>query len=456
MSDFREFGHKVIDWVADYLESSERFPVLSTIQPNDIIDGLPAHGPEQGETLDRIFDDFERVILPGITHWNHPRFLAFFANTSSPPAVLAELLSAALNANGILWKTSPAVTELEVVTLRWLLHWMGLPQDWFGMILDTASTSTLHAIAAARAVMAPETRDLGAPNDLVLYASDQAHSSVEKGAMALGFGRRNVRSIGSDAEFRMRPDLLEEAIAADRSVGLRPCCVVATIGTTSTTSVDPVPAIAEIAQREGLWLHVDAAYAGSAAVVPEFRWILDGCERADSLVFNPHKWLMVPVDCSILYCRHPDVLRHTFSLVPEILRTTDGGLNMMDYGIPLGRRFRSLKLWFVLRYYGHEGLAEIIREQVAMTQELRNKIASDPRFEICAPSEFSVVCFRQRGSDETNRMLLDAVNGSGRFFISSTVVHGRYILRIAVGNIQTTRATLDELWSLLDALATVG
>jgi aromatic-L-amino-acid/L-tryptophan decarboxylase len=456
MSDFREFGHKLIDWVADYLESSERFPVLSTVQPNDIIDGLPAHGPEQGETLDRIFDDFERVILPGITHWNHPRFLAFFANTSSPPAVLAELLAAALNANGILWKTSPAVTELEVVTLRWLLHWMGLPQDWFGMILDTASTSTLHAIAAARTAMAPETRDVGAPNDLVLYTSDQAHSSVEKGAMALGFGRQNVRSIGSDAEFRMRSDLLEEAIAADRAAGLRPCCVVATIGTTSTTSIDPVPAIAEIARREGLWLHVDAAYAGSAAVVPEFRWILDGCERADSLVFNPHKWLMVPVDCSILYCRHPDVLRQAFSLVPEILRTTDGGLNMMDYGIPLGRRFRSLKLWFVLRYYGHDGLAEVIREQVAMTQELRDKIASDPRFEICAPSKFSVVCFRQRGSDETNRMLLDAVNGSGRFFISSTVVHGRYILRIAVGNIQTSRATLDELWSLLDALVAVG
>jgi aromatic-L-amino-acid decarboxylase len=274
--------------------------------------------------------------------------------------------------------------------------------------------------------------------------------------MALGFGRVNVRSIGSDAEFRMRPDLLEQAIAIDREAGLRPCCVVATVGTTSTTSIDPVEAIADIANREGLWLHVDAAYAGSAAVVPELRWLMDGCERADSLVFNPHKWLMVPVDCSILYCRHPDVLRQAFSLVPEILRTSDGGLNMMDYGIPLGRRFRSLKLWFVLRYYGHEGLAAIIREQVAMTQELKEKIAADPRFEICAPSELSVVCFRQRGSDETNRLLLDGVNGSGRFFISSTVVHGRYILRIAVGNIQTSRATLDELWSLLDALATVG
>jgi aromatic-L-amino-acid/L-tryptophan decarboxylase len=455
IGEFREFGHKLIDWVADYLESPERFPVLSTVQPNDIIDGLPAHGPEQGETLDRIFEDFERIILPGITHWNHPRFLAFFANTSSPPAVLAELLAAALNANGILWKTSPAVTELEVVTLRWLLHWFGLPQDWFGMILDTASTSTLHAIAAARVAMAPETRDIGAPHDLVLYMSDQAHSSVEKGAMALGFGRRNVRSIATDTEFRMRPELLAQAILRDRDAGLRPCCVVATVGTTSTTSIDPVPAIADIAQREGLWLHVDAAYAGSAAVVPEYRWILAGCERADSLVFNPHKWLMVPVDCSVFYCRYPDVLRQAFSLVPDILKTSDGGLNMMDYGIPLGRRFRALKLWFVLRYYGHEGLAQIIREQVSMTHELCSRIAADPRFEICAPTPLSVICFRQRGSDEANRLLLDAINGSGRFFISSTVVQGRYILRIAVGNMLTTRVTLEELWSLLDALVVV-
>ncbi len=455
MGDFREFGHKLIDWVADYLENPERYPVLSTVKPNDIIDGLPAIGPEQGESLDRIFEDFERVILPGITHWNHPRFLAFFANTSSPPAVLAELLAAALNANGILWKTSPAVTELEVVTLRWLLHWFGLPKNWFGMILDTASTGTLHAIAAARASISPETRDYGTPHDLVLYTSEQAHSSVEKGAMALGFGRNNVRLIGTDAEFRMRPDLLAEAILRDRDAGLRPCCIVPTVGTTSTTSIDPVPLIADIAESEGLWLHVDAAYAGSAAVVPEYRWILDGCDRADSLVFNPHKWLMVPVDCSVFYCRRPEVLRQAFSLVPEILRTSDGGLNMMDYGIPLGRRFRALKLWFVLRYYGHEGLAEVIREQVAMTRELRDRIASDARFEICAPSPLSVICFRLRGSDEANRLLLDAVNGSGRFFLSATVVNGRYILRIAVGNIMTTRATLDELWSLLDALSPI-
>jgi aromatic-L-amino-acid decarboxylase len=457
MSDFRDYGHKLVDWVADYLESPERYPVLSSLQPNDIIDSLPAHGPEQGESLDRIIEDFERIILPGITHWNHPRFLAFFANTSSPPAVLAELLAAALNANGILWKTSPAVTELEVVTLGWLLHWFGLPgvgskNAWFGMILDTASTSTLHAIAAARVAIAPETRDSGAPHGLVVYTSEQAHSSVEKGAMALGFGRTNVRHIGTDAEFRMRPDLLAAAITHDRAAGLTPCCIVATVGTTSTTSIDPVPAIADIAAQEGIWLHVDTAYAGSAAIVPEFRWILDGCDRADSLVFNPHKWLMVPVDCSVLYCRHPEVLRQAFSLVPEILRTTDGGLNMMDFGIPLGRRFRSLKLWFVLRYYGHEGLAQIIREQVRMTHQLRDRIAADPRFEICAPTPLSVICFRQRGSDDANRLLLDGINGSGRFFLSATVLNDRYVLRIAIGNMLTTQTTLDELWSLLDAL----
>jgi aromatic-L-amino-acid decarboxylase len=453
LSDFREFSHKLIDWVADYLESPGRYPVLSQVKPGDIVNGLPAHGPDQGEPLDRIFEDFESVILPGITHWNHPRFLAFFANTSSPPAVLAEFLAAALNVNGILWKTSPAVTELEIVTLGWLLDWLGLPEEWFGMILDTASTSTLHAIAAARVSLEPETREAGAPRDLILYTSDQAHSSVEKGAMALGFGRRNVHAIGSDAEFRMRPELLEQAVARDRAAGLRPCCIVATVGTTSTTSIDPAPAIAEIARREGLWLHIDAAYAGSAAIVPEFRWILEGCEHADSFVFNPHKWLMVPVDCSVLYCRHPEVLRRAFSLVPEILKTSDGGLNMMDYGIPLGRRFRALKLWFVLRYYGRDGMAEIIRDQIAMARELSARIAADMRFEICAPTVFSVVCFRLRGSDAANRALLDAVNGSGRFYISATIAGGRTILRIAVGNRLTTRATLDELWTLIDGLA---
>ncbi len=449
MQEFREWGHKLIDWVADYLDSPETHPVLSRLQPNDIIKALPTQGPEQGEPMERIFADFERVILPGITHWNHPNFLAYFANSSSPPAILAELLAAALNANGFLWKVSPAVTELEAVTLGWLRDWFGLPADWFGLILDTASTSTLHALAAARVMVAPETRDDGAPQGLIVYCSDQAHSSVEKGAMSLGFGRKQVRLIPSDSEFRMIPEALAAAIAKDRAASLKPCCVVATVGSTSTTSIDPVQAIADITERENIWLHIDAAYAGSAAIVPEYRWLLDGCERADSLVFNPHKWLMVPVDCSVFYCRNKAVLRQAFSLIPEYLETSDTGVNLMDYGMPLGRRFRALKLWFVLRYYGHAGLAQIIREQIAMTRTLQDLIAADPRFEICAPGGLSVVCFRLRDTDETNRRLLESINAAGEFFISHTVLNGRYVLRIAVGNMKTSAETLKSLWEAI-------
>jgi aromatic-L-amino-acid decarboxylase len=454
MDDFREWGHKLIDWVADYLESPERYPVLSTVKPWHLIDALPHQGPERGESMESIFADFERLILPGITHWNHPNFLAYFAITSSPPAILAELLAAALNANGMVWHASPAVAELEIVTLRWMLDWFGLPKEWFGMILDTASTSTLHALAAARVRACPASRDSGAPNNLVVYCSEHAHSSVEKGAMSLGFGRNNVRRIGADADFRMRPDLLAEAIRNDRAQGLVPCCVVATVGTTSSTSIDPVRAIADICEGEKIWLHIDASYAGSAAVVPELRWILDGCDRADSLVFNPHKWLMVPIDCSVFYCRDRQTLRLAFSLAPpEYLTTEDAGLNLMEYGIPLGRRFRALKLWFVLRYYGHEGLAAIIREQVAMVRDLRDRIAADLRFEICAPSELTVICFRLRGADEPNRRLLEDLNRAGDFYLSNTVLNGRFVLRIAVGNMGTTRETLARLWGELSRLS---
>lgn len=453
MQEFRPWGHKLIDWVADYLESPERHPVLSTVQPNAILNALPARGPEHGEPMDLIFADFEKIVLPGVTHWNHPNFLAYFANTSAPPAVLAELLAAALNANGILWKTSPAVTELELVCMRWLLDWMGLPATWFGLIFDTASISTLHALQAARVFVAPETRDDGAPRDLIVYCSDQAHSSVEKGAMALGYGRKQVRRIPCDPEtFRLRPVDLEAAIAKDRAAGLRPCCVVATVGTTSTTSVDPVREIAEITTREGLWLHVDAAYAGSAAVAKEFHWLLDGCGNADSMVFNPHKWLMVPVDCSVFFTRRPEILRQAFALLPEYLKTADDGVNLMDYGIPLGRRFRALKLWFVLRYYGREGLAKMILDQVAMVNEMADRLAADPRFEIAAPHTMSVICFRLCGEDEANRKLLTDINADGRYFLSHTVLNGRYVLRIAVGNLLTTRETLNGLWKLIDRL----
>jgi aromatic-L-amino-acid/L-tryptophan decarboxylase len=454
MREFREWGHKLVDWVADYLENPERYNVLPAVRPNEIIEALPARGPDRGEPMERIFADFERILLPGITHWNHPNFFAYFANTSSPPAVLAELLAAALNVNGMLWRASPAVTELETVVLNWLLDWLGLPAQWFGQILDTASTSTLHALAAARVGVCPEVRDQGAPRNLTVYCSDQAHSSVEKGAMALGFGRNNVRRIRSDAEFRMIPGALDEAIQKDRAAGLHPCAIVATVGTTSTTSIDPVPAIADIAVREQTWLHVDAAYAGPAAILPEFRWLLEGANRADSLVFNPHKWLMVPVDCSILYCRDRAVFRQAFSLTPEYLVTSDAALNLLDYGIPLGRRFRALKLWFVLRYYGREGLAEIIREHIAVAAQLRDRIAASPKFEVCAPAPLSTVCFRFRGSDELNRRLLETLNSETPFFLSHTVLDNRFVLRIAIGNMRTDREAVESLWAQIENLST--
>ena len=456
MEDFREWGHKLIDWVADYLAHPERYPVLPAVRPNNILNALPPTGPERGESMETIFRDFERIILPGITHWNHPKFLAYFAITSSPPSILAELLIAALNANAMIWQSSPAATELELAVIRWLLDWFGLPTDWFGTTFDTASTSTLHAIAAARVRACPELRDQGAPNNLIVYVSEQAHNSGEKGAMALGFGRNHVRRIASDAEFRMRPDLLAETIRQDRANGLVPCCIIATVGTTSTTSIDPVPAIADIAGRENVWLHIDASYAAPAALAPEFRWILAGCERADSLVFNPHKWLLTSIECSVFFCRDRASLRRAFSLGAEFLETRDAGLNFMDYGIPLGHRFRALKLWFVLRYYGREGIAQIIREQIAMTRELHDRIAADPRFEICAPCHLSVICFRMKGSDERNRALVETINKRAEFFLSSTALHGRFVIRIAVGNIATTRQTLENLWLRLSECASVN
>jgi aromatic-L-amino-acid decarboxylase len=414
--EFRRYGHQAIDWVADYLAHPERYPVLARVTPGQLTDALPARGPEQGEPMETILADFERLIVPAITHWNHPGFMAYFAISGSPPGILGELLSAALNVNGMLWKTSPAVTELEQVTLRWLRQWTGLPDDWFGLTYDTASVSSMHAIAAAREAADPESRTRGAAPGLVVYTSEQAHSSIEKGAIALGIGQDHVRKVPVDAEFRMRPDALAAMIERDLAAGLRPCCVAATVGTTSTTSVDPVPAIADICERHHVWLHVDAAYAGSAAVAPEFRWALAGCERADSFVTNPHKWLLTPVDCSVFYTRRPDVLRRAFSLIPEYLRTEQDprAVNLMDYGVQLGRRFRALKLWFVMRSFGREGLANIIREHVRLAQDLARVIDADPRFERTAPTPFSVVCFRYKGTDDENRRILGM--GAGEEF----------------------------------------
>jgi aromatic-L-amino-acid decarboxylase len=449
--EFCRFAHESVDWIADYLSHPERYPVLSRMQPGQLVDALPASGPEQGEPMESLLADFERLIVPAITHWNHPGFMAYFANTAPGPGIIAELLAASLNANAMLWKTSPAATELEQVALDWLRQWMGLPDGLFGIIYDTASTSSMHAIAAAREMADPEARTLGASRGLTLYCSAEAHSSIEKGAIAIGIGQQNVRKIPVDDEFRMRPEALAAAVQADIAAGLRPFCVVATVGTTSTTSIDPVPAIADIAARHGLWLHVDAAYAGAAAIVPEFRHILNGAERADSLVVNPHKWFFTPFDLSAFYTRRPDILRRAFSLVPEYLRTAEDGraVNYMDYGVPLGRRFRALKLWFVMRYFGHAKLADTIRNQIAWAQELAAAVDADPRFERAAPAPLSVVCFRYKGEDGENRRLLETVNASGEFFLSHTVLRGKYTLHLAIGNMGTTRDHVMRAWELV-------
>lgn len=449
--EFRRYGHQVVDWIADYLKDIRQYPVLPSMKPGDLVDRLPAQAPDRGERMDDILEDFERSIVPGLTHWNHPRFFAYFAISGSEPGILAEMLSGALNVNGMLWKSCPALTELEQVTLAWLRQWIGLPEEFFGIIYDTASVSTLHAIAAARQMADPEARTRGNPAGLVMYVSEQAHSSVEKAGITLGIGQDNIRKIPVDQAFRMRADALRDGVERDRRAGKRPFCIVATVGTTSSTSIDPVPAIADIAEQCGAWLHVDAAYGGAAAVVPELQGVLDGCERAHSLVVNPHKWLFTPFDCSVFYTRKPEILRQAFSLVPEYLRTAEDprAVNYMDYGVQLGRRFRALKLWFVMRHYGRDGIANLIRKHIAFAQRLAAMIREHPDFEIAAPTPFSLVCFRYCGSDDENRALLDSVNASGKAFLSHTMLNGRFVLRLAIGNIATEWEDLEETWSLV-------
>ncbi len=468
--EFRTYGHQAVEWIADYLEHPERYPVLARTKPGAIRRAQPAAPPQRGDSMQAILENFQTHIMPGITHWNHPGFLAYFAITGSGPGILGELLTAALNVNGMLWKTSPAATELEEVALAWLRQMVGLPDGFLGVIMDTASVASLCAIATAREAVADyrfRVEGIAGGPRLRLYTSEQAHSSIEKAAIVLGLGQQGVRKIPVDAEFRLDPRALATAIDEDRQHGWRPCCVVATVGTTSTTSVDPVPALADLCARERLWLHVDGAYAGIAAVVPEFRWVLDGCARADSLVINPHKWLFTPIDCSAFYCRHPELLRQTFSVVPDYLQTSEAATaevrDFMDFGIQLGRRFRALKLWMVIRYFGWEGLAARIREHIRLGQLFASWVDADPNFERLAPTPFSTVCFRAhpasvRGQhpeareaylDALNAALLDAVNATGRFYLSHTKLSGRYTLRLAVGNLHTTEEHIREVWNLL-------
>ncbi|HWZ59658.1 MAG TPA: pyridoxal-dependent decarboxylase [Gemmatimonadaceae bacterium] len=461
---FASAGHDVVQWVADYLSDAEQYPVMARSAPGDVRRALPATPPEQGESWDAIWADIHAHILPGITHWNHPGFFAYFAITGSGPGILAELMTAALNVNAMLWQTSPAATELEQVVLDWLRQLLGLPAGWFGIITDTASISTMLALAAARESrpgLAVRERGLAGRADVPVmrvYASEQVHSSIDKAAITLGFGSDNVVHVAVDREWRMRPDALAEAIREDRARGYLPLAAVATVGTTGTASIDPVPAIADICEREGLWLHVDGAYGGMAAIVPEERRIFAGVERADSVVVNPHKWLFTPIDCSTLYTRHPGVLKRAFSLVPEYLVTAvdDAVVNYMDYGMQLGHRFRALKLWTVMRTFGVDGLVARIRSHCAMAREFAGWVDADPEWERVAPVPLSLVCFRyapagvdDAAADALNLALLARVNAGGQVYLSHNRLGGRIVLRLAIGNLRTEPRHVATAWTLL-------
>lgn len=449
--EFRTSARQHADWIARYFEGIRDFPVTTSITPGELRAALPQAAPEQGEPIDRIFEDFQSKIVPALTLWNHPRFFAYFSVSSTPPSVLAEFLSAALNVNAMLWKSSPGATELEQVTLGWLRQWLALDESWFGIIYDTASVGVMQAIGAAREWMDPECRTKGMRPGMTIYVSEHTHSSAEKAAITLGFGQENVRRIAVDEQFRMRPDKLEAAIEADLEAGKRPCCIVASVGSTSASAVEPIPAIADLAERFGVWLHVDAAYGGPAAVVPEMRHIFDGVERAHSLVLNPHKWLYVSIDCSVLYTRYADIFRRASSLASEVLKTPEDGrvVNYMDYGVQLGRRFRALKLWYVFRYYGHEGIIAMLRESLRLAQVLKQLVEEDAAFELAAPVPFSLICFRCRGENALNQRLLAEINATGKAFLSHTVLNGRYVLRFAIGNYQTTEQDVRESWELI-------
>ncbi|MDP9205171.1 MAG: pyridoxal-dependent decarboxylase [Gemmatimonadota bacterium] len=463
-AEFRQHGHAVIDWIADYLEKPDSWPVLPAVRPGELRDALPDAPPLRGESMDTILEDFQRLIVPATTHWNHPAFMAYFANSSTGAGILGEALTAALNVNAMLWRTSPAATELELLTLDWLRQMLGLPSGFFGVIGDTASSNTLYALAAARE-MHPELhireRGMAARGDLppvFIYCSEEAHSSIDKAAMTLGFGLSSLRKIPTDDGLRMQATALADTVAADRRAGAVPLAVVATVGTTSTTAIDPVSAVASICEREKMWLHVDASYGGPAAILPEMRHVLDGCDLADSLVVNPHKWLFTPMDCSVLYTRRPDLLKRAFQYIPDYLVVDDGKdvVNLMDYGIALGRRFRALKLWFVIRHAGVEGLRSLISEHIRIARQLSDWIDADSELERIADVTFSTVVFRHRplglaeeNLEEHNVRILAAVNATREIYLSHTRVRGTYALRIAIGNIHTTEAHVRRALDLV-------
>jgi aromatic-L-amino-acid decarboxylase len=457
--DFRRTAHELVDWIADYLAHTDRHPVVPAVRPGDIRRALPPAPPEAGEPVERILADVRETIVPGMTHWGHPGFFAYFPASSSEPSILAEMLTAALGAQCMSWQTSPAATELEQVAMDWVRQMIGLPASFTGVIQDTASTATLVALLTAR-----ERATLGAAGRqglaeagtrMAVYASRERHSSIDKAVKLAGFGLERLRLVPTDAAQGMDVDALAAMMAEDAANDVLPAAVVATIGTTGTTGIDPVRRIAEVAGAHGAWLHVDAAYAGTAALLPEMRHHFDGWELADSVLFNPHKWMLVNFDCTAYFVRDVDALLRTFSATPEYLRTAHDAdvVNYRDWGIQLGRRFRALKLWWVIRSYGVEGLRERIRAHCAWAREFASWVAADERFEVVAPVPFALVCFRLRAGDEATRALLERVNATGRVFLTHTVVDGRYVIRLSIGARATERRHVEQAWGLLRELA---
>jgi aromatic-L-amino-acid decarboxylase len=463
--DFRRHAHEVADWMADYLATVGDLPVFPDLEPGAIRDLLPEEPPDEGEPMDRVLSDFRDVVVPGLTHWNHPRFFGYFAITASGPGILGEMLTAALNVNAMVWRSSPVATELEEHTTDWLRRLLGLPPEFDGVINDTASSSTLCALAAARAVAWPDAHERGLFGCVPgrVYASDQAHSSVEKAVLTLGLGRSGFGAIPSDREFRMDADALAEAIRVDLEAGVRPVAIVATLGTTSSASMDPVAEIAQVASEFGVWLHVDAAYGGAAAIVPELAPLFDGWQGADSIVVNPHKWLFTPIDCSVLYCRRPADLVAAFSIVPEYLKSSEqaSARSLMDYGVSLGRRFRALKLWFVLRHFGRGGLVAAIREHVRLARVLAGWVEQADDWALVAPVHLATIAVRfdpgwaPDAEDRANRRIIERVNRSGEAFLTHTVLAGRTVIRVSIGNLKTTHADVARVWASLRGAADI-
>jgi len=456
--DFKKYGYMFIDWIADYFDELEKYPVSARTRPGEVKRNLQDKGPDHGEAMDVIFKDFQDIILPGITHWQHPSWFAYFPANNSQPSILAELLTAGIGAQCMSWQTSPAATELEEVVMEWLRKMLGLPEGMEGVIQDTASTASLVALLSARERATNfVSNQKGMTNDLVVYMSEEAHSSIEKGAKIAGYGKENVRTIPTAMNYAMIPPQLENAIIRDKERGLKPACVVATVGTTSSGALDPVLLIGKICKYYNVWLHVDAAYGGLAAILPDKKQILNGIEYADSFVFNPHKWMLTNFDCSAYFVKDKNALLKTFEIHPEYLKTQMDAMvkNYRDWGIQLGRRFRALKLWFVLRYYGVEGLRRMVKEHIRLAQLFKSFVEGHEKFELMAPVDLSLVCFRLNDGrpEETmnliNKKFLDRINQTGKLFLTSTNLKGKYVLRFVVGSRTTEEVHVRAAWEII-------